>query len=419
MLALYGHIETFSMMPQWLYRLFDAPIGFGPFSLGCYRAATFVTRMGDFYATLRDVPPFSFVLLLVLAVLNCLDCVLGRLLCLRKNPPWTVEFGRRVDRGSHWSRQPSHFPWGSLVRAVCKGPGLLPRPLLRGVFDLTGLILLSLEFARAKGSKDSTFECVTFCLRRGVVSVAPLFVGLGFVCTPCLCLRLLGFASPMPLWCALPRKDLDLEACLMHSEVKLRVLRPCTFYKYAARSDAFVFDFIGGTSLSSPSLLKYRKKDPIGVLGEVGRAMLRSSELSPVIFRGRRVGPQGFEFKEGNNEGANYVRNFNARAQGIELAWVSEKLALPRKVDQPSGHGSPCRRGRVKVAVGLPAKEVLTHLYGGINLSVINPSVGEVDHGGYARREGCPGRRVACILRRVDEVLVDWRTLSRCEQEAE
>ncbi|PKI44943.1 hypothetical protein CRG98_034638 [Punica granatum] len=37
---------------------------------------------------------------------------------------------------------------------------------------------------------------------------------------------------------------------------------------------------------------------------------------------------------------------------------VSEKLALPRKVDRPSGHGSPCRGGRVKVAVGLPAKEV-------------------------------------------------------------
>ncbi|PKI53725.1 hypothetical protein CRG98_025855 [Punica granatum] len=50
---------------------------------------------------------------------------------------------------------------------------------------------------------------------------------------------------------------------------------------------------------------------------------------------------------------------------------------------------------------------------------VIGPSVGEVNHSGCARRKGCPGRRLACILWRVGEVLVDWRALSRCEQEAE
>ncbi|OWM78148.1 hypothetical protein CDL15_Pgr014967 [Punica granatum] len=33
------------------------------------------------------------------------------------------------------------------------------------------------------------------------------------------------------------------------------------------------------------------------------------------------------------------------------------------KVDRPLGHDSPCRGGRVKAAVGLPAKEVFTHLY--------------------------------------------------------
>ncbi|OWM84436.1 hypothetical protein CDL15_Pgr026444 [Punica granatum] len=56
-------------------------------------------------------------------------------------------------------------------------------------------------------------------------------------------------------------------------------------------------------------------------------------------------------------------------ARSGDDAWlrgVSEKLALPSKVDRPSGHGSPCRGGRVKVAVGLPAKEVFTHLYGGM-----------------------------------------------------
>ncbi|PKI48579.1 hypothetical protein CRG98_030998 [Punica granatum] len=56
-------------------------------------------------------------------------------------------------------------------------------------------------------------------------------------------------------------------------------------------------------------------------------------------------------------------------ARSRDDAWlrrVSEKLALPRKVDRPSGNGSPCRGGTVKVAVGLSAKDVLTHLYGEI-----------------------------------------------------
>ncbi|PKI65859.1 hypothetical protein CRG98_013763 [Punica granatum] len=44
-------------------------------------------------------------------------------------------------------------------------PYLLPRSP-RGVFDLVGSILLALEFERAKGSKDSTSECVAFYLRR-------------------------------------------------------------------------------------------------------------------------------------------------------------------------------------------------------------------------------------------------------------
>ncbi|OWM63181.1 hypothetical protein CDL15_Pgr022326 [Punica granatum] len=50
----------------------------------------------------------------------------------------------------------------------------------------------------------------------------------------------------------------------------------------------------------------------------------------------------------------------------VWLHWISEKLALLRKMDRSSGHGSPCRGGRMKVVVGLPVKEVLTHLYGGM-----------------------------------------------------
>ncbi|OWM65109.1 hypothetical protein CDL15_Pgr028292 [Punica granatum] len=49
LLALDGHIETFSKVPKRLYRLFDAPVSLGPFSSGCRRAAAFVTRMGNFF----------------------------------------------------------------------------------------------------------------------------------------------------------------------------------------------------------------------------------------------------------------------------------------------------------------------------------------------------------------------------------
>ncbi|OWM77352.1 hypothetical protein CDL15_Pgr016749 [Punica granatum] len=55
------------------------------------------------------------------------------------------------------------------------------------------------------------------------------------------------------------------------------------------------------------------------------------------------------------------------RVRSRDDAWlrgIREKLALPRKVHRSSGHGSPCRGRRVKVAVSLPAKEVFTHLYG-------------------------------------------------------
>ncbi|OWM75128.1 hypothetical protein CDL15_Pgr017254 [Punica granatum] len=52
LLVMHGHIETFSMMPQRPYRLFDEPVGLGPFSSGCHRTAAFVTHMGDFCANL-------------------------------------------------------------------------------------------------------------------------------------------------------------------------------------------------------------------------------------------------------------------------------------------------------------------------------------------------------------------------------
>ncbi|OWM86983.1 hypothetical protein CDL15_Pgr016020 [Punica granatum] len=52
LLALHGHIETFSKVPKRLYRLFDTPVSLGPFSSRCHRAAAFVTRMGNFCSNL-------------------------------------------------------------------------------------------------------------------------------------------------------------------------------------------------------------------------------------------------------------------------------------------------------------------------------------------------------------------------------
>ncbi|OWM80561.1 hypothetical protein CDL15_Pgr015573 [Punica granatum] len=52
LLALHGHIETFSKVPKQFYRLFDAPVSLGPFSSGCRRAAAFVTCMGNFCSNL-------------------------------------------------------------------------------------------------------------------------------------------------------------------------------------------------------------------------------------------------------------------------------------------------------------------------------------------------------------------------------
>ncbi|PKI36946.1 hypothetical protein CRG98_042647 [Punica granatum] len=91
----------------------------------------------------------------------------------------------------------------------------------------------------------------------------------------------------------------------------------------------------------------------------VGWDMLCSLELSPVIFRGGRVGLQCLESR-GVAEKCFLSRLWSF---GIQLREVSEKLALPRKVDRPSSQGSPCHGGRVKVAVGLPAKDVFNHLY--------------------------------------------------------
>ncbi|OWM63265.1 hypothetical protein CDL15_Pgr026463 [Punica granatum] len=55
LLALHGHIETFSKVPKRLYRLFDAPVNLGPFLSRCRRAAAFVTRMGNFVQIWSDL----------------------------------------------------------------------------------------------------------------------------------------------------------------------------------------------------------------------------------------------------------------------------------------------------------------------------------------------------------------------------
>ncbi|OWM78286.1 hypothetical protein CDL15_Pgr028279 [Punica granatum] len=71
LLALHGHIDTFSKVPKRLYRLFDAPVNLGPFSSGwplslgpfssgCRRAAAFVTRMGHFLFKFSQTSVCSF-----------------------------------------------------------------------------------------------------------------------------------------------------------------------------------------------------------------------------------------------------------------------------------------------------------------------------------------------------------------------
>ncbi|PKI67003.1 hypothetical protein CRG98_012541 [Punica granatum] len=175
------------------------------------------------------------------------------------------------------------------------------------------------------------------------------------------------------------RGDLDLEACLMHSEVELRVLRSCTLYKYTCLSietvalkvcgsfGRFRLRLHRGYPLSGPSPLKYRKKDPIGVLreesascpggrfvaiaeGGLGHALFVGAvacDLSwregwPSVFGVQGGGGEVFPIsivvvwdsncllvgyflqweKWKNSEGERRtVCSFNARAKGIELAW--------------------------------------------------------------------------------------------------
>ncbi|OWM87223.1 hypothetical protein CDL15_Pgr017481 [Punica granatum] len=72
-----------------------------------------------------------------------------------------------------------------------------------------------------------------------------------------------------PRSCLWLQHQLYAERCALEADRHVCLSIETVALKDAARSDASVVSFIGGTSLSSPSLLKYRKKDPIGVLEEV------------------------------------------------------------------------------------------------------------------------------------------------------
>ncbi|PKI34575.1 hypothetical protein CRG98_045033 [Punica granatum] len=84
------------------------------------------------------------------------------------------------------------------------------------------------------------------------------------------------------------------------------------------------------------------------------------------------------------------------RVRSRDVAWlrgVRKKLALPRKVHRSSGHGSPCRGRRVKVADGVRSCGLLLKLWLGdefliflssLPAKVIDHVVGEVDYGGCA-----------------------------------
>ncbi|PKI78479.1 hypothetical protein CRG98_001119 [Punica granatum] len=118
----------------------------------------------------------------------------GRLCC------WAFALCRRLalcNKTRAIGKERLGIPWHPELESV-------EVPIVYGIFNLADSILLSLEFARAKGSKDSTSEYTVFCLRRGVVFAAPL------LSRKRKCIISLGNQWPGLSWCLLwKRPDLD------------------------------------------------------------------------------------------------------------------------------------------------------------------------------------------------------------------
>ncbi|PKI62630.1 hypothetical protein CRG98_016982 [Punica granatum] len=123
----------------------------------------------------RDVPDDALAVLSVVRRARCTE-LLGR----------RIQLPTVLEEVTHLGAAPLNLKGKSFPFATTAPKGFPIVPLFypsfclarpKRVFDLAGSILLSLEFARANGSKDSTSKCIVFCLRRGVVSAAPLLSG--------------------------------------------------------------------------------------------------------------------------------------------------------------------------------------------------------------------------------------------------
>ncbi|PKI61785.1 hypothetical protein CRG98_017835 [Punica granatum] len=304
LLAMHGHMETLSIVPQQLYRLFDRPVDLGPFSSRC----------------------------------RCPGVCSGRRpFLMRMTGSVLVSFAGVTNYGNLREKFNQGCP------SVRRLPSSCCRELQSGMSHCTSLRNAHRGRMMSEKCKVDPWEVPSSTSR------------------PIRCRAWWTLNSGSVIITTLEWSDRDWGP---HS---------CTF---------------PDCGLACAVVLKKAR----GAGSQKDRAMLRSSELSPVIVRGVRAGPQCLEFKELSRRRASaskvciWVRWRHARttrkdalscarlreemcARSRDDPWlrgVSEKLALPRKVDRPSSHGSPCHGGRVKVAVGLPAKEVPTHLYDGM-----------------------------------------------------
>ncbi|PKI49666.1 hypothetical protein CRG98_029911 [Punica granatum] len=289
------------------------PVGFRPFSSGCREATAFVTRMG-------------------ISIQNWFP--LGRLNGIEE------PIGDRVGIDNLATSL------GDPLFTQCVAP--------KGVFDLASSILLSLELAKAKYSKYSTSECIVSCLRRGVMSAAPLYVGPYFV-----------------------RTDFLESLTFVHSEAELRVLHPCiialgnqwprlSWYLLWKRPGLNANDRErSNVACWSDPLWRPRgelqpRRPQCTLLVEI--ALARTTTEDALVFVRDTFVPSPFLVKvygrrleRSSRKGACATILGRARGTGSpEDRWV------------PLVHSSPCHGGSVNAAGGLPAKVGTTRLSCGV-----------------------------------------------------
>ncbi|PKI65466.1 hypothetical protein CRG98_014124 [Punica granatum] len=181
LLAMYGHIETFSKMPQRLYRLFDTPVGLEPFPSGCRRAAAFVIRIGISAKIWSDLgliiskTTWSFLIHVVCnGPRSWFHLSLILLSFCYGHPPRSCTSQPKGDELSFChDRPPRDFrSYLSLALAFAL--------VARGVFDLAGSIPLSLKFIGGNSPENSipAHAPFSYCVSIKEPRLLPLSVGL-------------------------------------------------------------------------------------------------------------------------------------------------------------------------------------------------------------------------------------------------